>query len=116
MNDKRMTVKTALKEGFQQMLEEQERLEKEPFEYKTLEQFVRKPKELNLDDKIISAVNFIFLFFIFCVICALSIISGVKGWMEPYVAIPIANLSMIGVLILAIDSKKNDERNNKKYK
>lgn len=119
MNDKRITVKTALemsKEKFQQMLEEQEWSNKETCEDKALEQFVRKPEESNLDDKIISTVNFILLFLLFCVICVFSVISSTKGWMEPYVSAPIAILSMIGIIILAIDAKKNNERNNKKYK
>lgn len=42
--------------------------------------------------------------------------TSTKGSMEPYVAVPIAILSMIGIVMLAIDAKKNDEENNKKYK
>lgn len=117
MNDKSKTEKTAfgmLEEEFQQMLGEQER--SEPFEDKALEQFVRKPKESNLYDTFISITHYFLLFFLLCFICACSIISSTKGWMEPYVAVPIAILSMIGIVILAIDTKKNDERNNKKYK
>lgn len=117
MDDKRMTVKKALEmpeEEFQQMLKEQER--SEPFEDKALEQFVKKPEKSNLYDKFISVTHFFLLFFLLCVICSCSIISSTKGWMEPYVAVPIAILSMIGIVILAIDAKKNDERNNKKYK
>ncbi len=117
MNDKSQTEKIAFEmseEKFQQMLEEQER--SETFEDKALEQFVRKPEESNLYDKFISITHFFLLFFLLCVICACSIIGSTKGWMEPYVAVPIAILSMIGIVILAIDAKKNDERNNKKYK
>ncbi len=117
MDDKRMTLKEALEmpEGeFQQRLEEQER--SEPFENKALEQFVRKPEESNLYDKFISVAHF-FLLFLFCVICVCSIISSIKGWMEPYVAVFIVTLSLIGgIVILAIDARKNDEMNNKKYK
>lgn len=109
MDDKRMTVKKAL-----EMSEAQE--QSESFEDKALEQFVRKPEETNLYNKFISVSHFFLLFFLLCVICACSIISSTKGWMEPFVAIPIAFLSMIGIVVLAIDAKKNDEENNKKYK
>lgn len=117
MDDKRITVKKALEmseEEFQQMLEEQERTK--PFEDKALEQFVRKPEESNLYDKFISVTHFFLLFFLLCVICSCSIIGSTKGSMEPYVAVPIAILSMIGIVMLAIDAKKNEEENNKKYK
>lgn len=113
MNDKSKTEKTAFgipKEEFQQMLEEQER--SKPFEDEALEQFVRKPEESNLSiktDKIISSVNFLLLFFLFCVIFTVSVVSTAKN-------IPIAILSMIGIIILIKDSKRNDEENNKKYK
>lgn len=110
MNDKRITVKTALK------MSEEEQERSETFEDKALEQFVKKPEESNLYDKIISCMHFFLLFFLFCVICACSIINSTKGWTEPYVAVPIAILSIVGIVILAIDVKKNDERNNKKYK
>ena len=119
MNDKRMTEKTAFEmseEEFQQMLKEQERSYKETFKDETLEQFVKKPEELNLYDKFISFTHFFLLFFLLCIICAYSIISSTKGWMEPFVSVPIAFLSMIGIVVLAIDTKKNDEENNKKYK
>lgn len=36
--------------------------------------------------------------------------------MEAYVSVPIAFLSIIGILILITNVKKNDEENNKKYK
>lgn len=36
--------------------------------------------------------------------------------MEDYVAVPISLLSMIGIVILIKDAKKNDEENNKNYK
>ena len=115
MNDKSKTEKNSFQEmsekEFQQILEEQERLYEEPFVDEALEEFVRKPEELNL---FISVTHFFPLFFLFCVICACSIISGIKGWMEPFVAVPIAFLSMIGIVVLAIDAKKNDEENNKK--
>ena len=65
MNDKSKTEKTAFeisKEEFQQMLEKQER--SKPLEDEALEQFVKKPKKLNLYDKIISSVDFILLFFL----------------------------------------------------
>lgn len=117
MDDKRITAKKALEmseEEFQQMLKEQER--SEPFEDEALGQFVRKPEESNLYDKFISVTHFFLLFFLLCVICACSVISATKGWMESYVAAPIAVLSMIGIVILAIDAKKNGEENNKKYK
>lgn len=115
MNDKSKKEKTAFemsKEEFNQMLEEQERLSKEPHEDKALEQFVRKPEESNLSsktDKIISSVNFILLFFLFCAIFTASVVSNSKN-------IPIALLSMIGIIILIKDAKRNDEENNKKYK
>ena len=108
MNDKSKTEKTAFgisKEEFQQMLEEQKRS-------KPLEDFVKKPEESNLSrklDKIISSVNFILLLFLFCVMFTVSTISTEKN-------IPIAILSMIGIIILFKDSKMNDEENNKKYK
>ena len=108
MNDKSKTEKTAFgisKEEFQQMLEEQKR--SKPLEDEALEQFVKKPEESNLSrklDKIISSVNFLF-----CVMFTVSTISTEKN-------IPIAILSMIGIIILFKDSKRNDEENNKKYK
>lgn len=117
MNDESKTEKTAFgmsEEEFQQMLEEQER--SEPFKDKALEQFVRKPEESNLYDKFISVTHFFLLFFLLCVICTCSIISSTKGWMESFVVALIAVLSMIGIVMLAIVAKKNDERNNKKYK
>ena len=113
MNDKSKTEKTAFgmsKEEFQQMLEEQER--SEPFEDKALEQFVRKPKESNLlskIDKIISSVNFILLFLLLCIIFTVSVVSTAKS-------IPIAILSMIGIIILIIEAKRNNDENNRKYK
>ena len=113
MNDKSKTEKTAFgisKEEFQQMLEEQKR--SKPLEDEALEQFVKKPEESNLSrklDKIISSVNFILLLFLFCVMFTVSTISTEKN-------IPIAILSMIGIIILFKDSKMNDEENNKKYK
>ena len=58
---------------------------------------------------IISSVNFILLLFLFCVMFTVSTISTEKN-------IPIAILSMIGIIILFKDSKRNDEENNKKYK
>lgn len=113
MNDKSKTEKTAFgisKEEFQQMLEEQKR--SKPLEDEALEQFVKKTEESNLSrklDKIISSVNFILLLFLFCVMFTVSTISTEKN-------IPIAILSMIGIIILFKDSKMNDEENNKKYK
>lgn len=92
------------------MLEEQKR--SKPLEDEALEQFVKKPEESNLSrklDKIISSVNFILLLFLFCVMFTVSTISTEKN-------IPIAILSMIGIIILFKDSKMNDEENNKKYK
>ena len=118
MNDKSKTEKTAFgmsKKEFQQMLKEQERLSKESFEDEALKQFVRKPKKLNLYDKIKSTIDFILLFFLFSVILTVSVISSGKS-MEAYVAVPIAFLSIIGILILITNAKKNDEENNKKYK
>jgi hypothetical protein len=119
MNEKSKTEKTAFgltEKKFYKMMEEQERLSKEPFEDKTLEQFVKEPKKSNLYDEVKSTTNFILLFFLFCVICAVSVISSLKGAMEVYVAVPNALLSMIGIVILVKDAKKNDEENNKKYK
>ncbi len=113
MNDKSKTEKTAFgisKEEFQQMLEEQKR--SKPLEDEALEQFVKKTEESNLSrklDKIISSVNFILLLFLFCVMFTVSTISTEKN-------IPIAILSMIGIIILFKDSKINDEENNKNYK
>ena len=111
MNDKSKTEKTAFgisKEEFQQMLEEQKR--SKPLEDEALEQFVKKPEDLSRKlDKIISSVNFILLLFLFCVMFTVSTISTEKN-------IPIAILSMIGIIILFKDSKMNDEENNKKYK
>ena len=102
------------KEGFSKMLEEYER--NNSFEDPAHEQFVRKPEKSNLLDNVVSKSNSILLFFLFCVICAVSIISGSKGTMEPYVAAPIAVLSMIGIIIIAKDAKKYQDENNKKYK
>lgn len=115
MNEKSKTEKTAFgltEEKFCRMMEEQGRLSKESFEDEALEQFVKKPEESNLSrklDKIISSVNFILLLFLFCVMFTVSTISTEKN-------IPIAILSMIGIIILFKDSKMNDEENNKKYK
>ena len=119
MNEKSKTEKTAFgltEEKFCGIMEEQERLSKESFEDEALEQFVKEPEKSNLYDKVVSTTNFILLFFLFCVICTASVISSLKGAMEDYVAIPIALLSMIGIVILIKDAKKNDEENNKKYK
>ena len=113
MNDKSKTEKTAFgisKEEFQQMLEEQER--SNPLEDEALEQFVRKPEESNLSikaDKIISSVNFILLYFLLFVMFTVSVVSTTKN-------IPIAILSMIGIIILIKDAKKNENENNKKDK
>lgn len=119
MNEKSKTEKTAFgltEEKFCGIMEEQERLSKESFEDEALEQFVKEPEKSNLYDKVVSTTNFILLFFLFCVICTVSVISSSKGAMEDYVAVPIALLSMIGIVILIKDAKKNDEENNKKYK
>lgn len=92
------------------MLEEQER--SKPLEDEALEQFVRKPEESNLSikaDKIISSVNFILLFFLLFVMFSVSVVSTTKN-------IPIAILSMIGIIILIKDAKKNENENNKKDK
>ena len=102
------------KEDFSKMFGEYER--NNPFKAPALEQFVRKPEKSNLVDNIVSTTNYILLFLLFCVICAVSIISGSKGTMEPYVAISIAVLSMIGIIIIAKDMKKYQDENNKKYK
>ena len=110
MNDKSKTEKTAFgmsKKEFQQMLKEQERLSKESFEDEALKQFVRKPKKLNLYDKIKSTIDFILLFFLFSVILTVSVISSGKS-MEAYVAVPIAFLSMLGIIILVIDTRKEN--------
>lgn len=113
MNDKSKTEKMDFgisKEEFQQMLEEQKR--SKPLEDEALKQFVRKPEESNLSskkDKIISFVNFILLFSLFCVIFTVSVVSTAKN-------IPIAILSMIGIIILIKDAKKNENENNKKDK
>ena len=109
MNEKSKTERLAFgmtEEKFKDMLEKQERLSKEPYDDKALEQFVRKPKKSNLYDKIKLVVDFILLFFLFIVICVISVISSVKGSMEVYVAVPIAFLSIIGIIILVIDTKK----------
>lgn len=119
MKEKSKTEKTAFgltEEKFCGIMEEQERLSKESFEDEALEQFVKEPEKSNLYDKVVSTTNFILLFFLFCVICTVSVISNSKGAMEDYVAVPIALLSMIGIVILIKDVKKNDEENNKKYK
>ena len=113
MNDKSKTEKTAFgisKEEFQQMLEEQER--SKPLEDEALERFVKKPEESNLSskrDKIISFVDFILLFFLLFVMFTVSVVSTTKN-------IPIAILSMIGIIILIKDAKKNENENNKKDK
>lgn len=113
MNDKSKTEKMDFgisKEEFQQMLEEQKR--SKPLEDEALKQFVRKPEESNLSskkDKIISFVNFILLFSLFCVIFTVSVVSTAKN-------IPIAILSMIDIIILIKDAKKNENENNKKDK
>lgn len=110
MNDKGKTEKTAIeippKEEVQQMLEEKER--SKPLEDEALEQFVRKTEEshsLRKINKIISAVNFILLLFLCCVMFTVSVVSTEKN-------IPIAILSMIGIIILFKKEKKNDEENN----
>ncbi len=112
MNNKSKTEKTAFgtsKEEFQQMSEEQER--SKTFEDKALEQFVKKPKESNLSklDKIISGVNFILIFFLLCVMFTVSVVGTEKNG-------PIAILSMICILLLLKEAKRNDEENSKKYK
>ena len=65
MNEKSATETLAFgitEEKFKDMLEKQQRLSKEPYDDKALEQFVRKPKKLNLYDKIKSVVDFILFF------------------------------------------------------
>lgn len=116
MNDKSKTERLDFgmtEEKFKDMLEKQERLSKEPYDNSALEQFVRKPKQSNLYDRIKSVVDFILLFFLFIVICVVSVISSVLGTMEVYVAVPIAFLSMVGIIILVIDTRKE---NSKWYK
>ena len=112
MNDKSNTEKTAFgmsKEEFQQTPEKQER--SKPFEDEALEKFVKEPVEsdllCNMGDKIISSVNFMLLFSFLCVILAFSIISK---------SIPSGILSMLGIIILLKEAKRNDNENNKKYK
>ena len=95
-------------EKFKDMLEKQERLSKETYDNSALEQFVRKPKQSNLYYRIKSVVDFILLFFLFIVICVVSVISSVLGTMEVYVAVPIAFLSMVGIIILVIDTRKEN--------
>lgn len=111
MNEKSETERLAFgitEEKFKDMLKKQERLSKEPYDDKALEQFVRKPKKLNLYDKIKSVVDFILLFFLFIVICVVSVISSVKGAMEVYIVVPIAFLSIIGIIILVMDTRKEN--------
>lgn len=111
MNEKSKTERLAFgmtEEKFKDMLEKQERLSKELYDDNALEQFVSKPKKSNLYDKIKSVVDFILLFFLFIVICVVSVISCVKGAMEVYVAVPIAFLSMLGIIILVIDTRKEN--------
>ena len=60
-------------------------------------------------------MDFILLFFLFCVIFIFSIVSNGKTT-KPYVAIPIAILSIIGIILLIKEVKRNDKENNKKYK
>ena len=98
-------------EEWHQLHEEVKRLDAESLEHKAFEQFIRKPEESNLyDKKFLSNAHFLLLFFLFCMICVCSIISCTKGWIVPFVAIPIAFFSMIGIVILAIDAKKNGEK------
>lgn len=109
MNEKSNTKKNVFgmtKEEFYKMLEEQERLSKESFEDKALEQFVKEPEKYNLYDKVISTTNLILLFFLFGIIFIVSVISGFKGTMKAYVVVPIAVFSMIGILILITNAKK----------
>ena len=113
-SNKKLTSIEMSKEDFSKMVEERER--NNSFEGSALERFVRKPEKSNLLDNTVSTTNSFLLFFLFCVICAVSIISGSKGMMEPYVAAPIAGLSMIGIIIIAKDTKKYQDENNKKYK
>lgn len=111
MNEKSKTERLTFgmtEEKFKDMLEKQERLSKELYDDNALEQFVRKAKKLNLYDKIKSVVDFILLFFLFIVICVVSVISSIKGAMEVYVAVPIAFLSMVGIIILVIDTRKEN--------
>ena len=113
-SNKKLTSIEMSKEDFSKMVEEHER--NNSFEGSALERFVRKPEKSNLLDNTVSTTNSFLLFFLFCVICAVSIISGSKGTMEPYVAVPTAALSMIGIIIIAKDIKKYQDENNKKYK
>ncbi len=112
MNDKSKTNNSS----FLRTPEEQERLHEEPFEDKALEQFVRSPKESNLYYTFISVSHFFLLFFILCIIFSYSVIGCTKGWIEPLAAIPIVFLSITGIVVLATDTKKNNEKNNEKYK
>ena len=108
-SNKKLTSIEMSKEDFSKMVEEHER--NNSFEGSALERFVRKPEKSDFLDKIVSTTNSFLLFFLLCVICTVSIIGGSKGTMEPYVAAPIATLSMIGIIIIAKNIKKyKDEK------
>lgn len=76
-----------------------------------LKQFVKKTNESNLlrkNKNIVLSINFILLYLFFCIIFTISIISTPKSTLP-------ALLSMIGIIILTKEAKRNDEENNQKY-
>lgn len=104
MNEK-STRKTAFgldKEEFFNLKEEINIADGDSFEDKALEKFIKKPNsrtKLKLD--------LFFMFILFTIIFLGSIIGGVRGGMEAYVAFPVAILALIGIIIIVNDVKKD---------
>lgn len=117
--DKKSNEKTAFsltEEEFCKM-EEKRSKENSSFEDPALEKFVEGPAESDLCDNIkLKPYEFLLLTFLLSIMLSVSIISGNKGEMEIYVAIPIAILSFLGLLILIKRAKEHDEGNNKGHK
>lgn len=104
-------------EEFYKILEQKRLQENSSFEDPALEQFVKEPAESDLCDNFkLKPYEFLLLTFLLSIMLSVSIISGNKGEMEIYVAIPIAILSFLGLLILIKRAKEHDEENTKRYK
>ena len=81
--------------------------ENSSFEDPALKQFVKEPSESDLCDNFkLKPYKFFLLTFLFLIMLSVSIINGIKGEMEIYVALPIAILSFLGLLILIKHGKR----------
>ena len=86
-------------------MEEKRSQENSSFEDSALEQFLEEPteSETNLWLKIQEISVSISCSILFAIMLIFSIVGGVRGSMEPYVAFPIFILSLIGLFIFIKD-------------